>query len=151
MLEAALAGRAIVRKPLLAPVDELPVDRGALASVEPPATPEAYVARALGYANDAGARTRDAQTTRSAILAMHTGEGWNQHLERVRAALPAAHEPAIPDDVPPLSPGLRDYWARFHAAPRAESPLQFAVRTAESQGLRVRTDIALRDALAPSG
>ena len=147
MLEVGLARRAIVRKPLLAPVDELPVDRGALAGVEPPGSPEAYVDRALAYAHDAELRWRDATVTRSAVLATHTGAGWNEHLDRLRAALPSTHTPHVPADVPQLSQGLLDYWASFHATPRAETPLQFAMRTAETQGLQVRTDIALREAL----
>jgi hypothetical protein len=147
MLEVGLAGRAIVRKPLLAPVDELPVDRGALAAVEPPVSPDAYVDRALAYARNPGTRSRDAEATRSAIVTMHTGPGWNQHLERLRASLPSTHAPRVPPDVPMLSRGLVDYWASFHATPRAETALQFAMRTAEAQGLQVRTDIALREAL----
>lgn len=150
MLEVGLAGRAIVRKPLLAPVDELPVDRGALASVDQPVSPDAYVERALAYARDPAMRSSDAAATRLAVASTHTGTGWNDHLDRLRAALPAIHAPRVPKDVPPLSQGLLDYWASFHATPRAETPLEFAVRTAESQGLQVRTDIALREALDAS-
>ena len=84
---------------------------------------------------------------RTAILDTHTGDGWNAHLDRLRASLPLAHAPRVPAEVPPLSQGLLDYWASFHATPRAETALQFAIRTAESQGLQVRTDIALREAL----
>jgi hypothetical protein len=46
-----------------------------------------------------------------------------------------------------LTEGLARYWATFHGAPRAESALAFATRTAEAQGLRARMDIALMDAL----
>ena len=147
MLEVALAGRAIVRKPLLAPTGELPVDRGALTAVEPPATPEAYVIRAVQYARDPVQRSRDATATRSAVLAMHCGEGWLARLEALRDSLPSAHEPVAVVDLPRLTPGLLAYWARLHAAPRSEGPLEFAIRTAEAQALRVRTDIAVRDAL----
>jgi hypothetical protein len=147
MLEVGLAGRAIVRKPLLAPPDELPVDRGALAAVEPPVSPRAYVDRALEYARMPSMRLRDARATRSAVVATHTGAGWNEHRDRLRAALPSTHAPRVPTDVPRLSQGLLDYWARFHATPRAETAFQFAVRTAESQRLQVRTDVALREAL----
>jgi hypothetical protein len=147
LLEVALAGRAIVRKPLLAPCNELPVDRGALAGIEPPATPDAYVLQVVQCARDPVQRSRDAMATRAAVLAMHCGEGWTARLEDLRCALPSAHEPVAVGDLPTLTPGLRDYWARFHAAPRYEGPLEFAIRTAEAQGLRVRTDIAVRDAL----
>ena len=147
MLEAALAGRMIVRKPLLAPSSELPVDRGALAAIEPPTTPEAYVQRVLHYANDPMQRSRDAIAARAAVAAAHCGDGWLESLAMLRGSLPTLHEPSEVDTVPVLTSGLLAYWARFHAAPRAESPLAFAMRTAESQGLRVRTDITLRDAL----
>jgi hypothetical protein len=147
MLEAALAGRAIVRKPLLAPPGELPVDRGALARIEPPATPDAYVQRVVELAHDTGQRSREALAARSAVLATHCGEGWAARLKELRDALPSVHEPVAVGDRPPLTPGLVDYWARFHAAPRPEGPLEFAIRTAETQGLRVRTDITVRDAM----
>jgi hypothetical protein len=146
LLEVALAGRAFVRKPLLAPPEELPIDRGGLAGIEPPATPDAYVLQAMQYAHDPQVRSRDARATRSAVLATHCGEGWMARLEDLRGSLPSAHEPSTVGDLPSLTPGLRDYWARFHAAPRYEGPLEFAIRTAEAQGLRVRTDIAVRDA-----
>lgn len=150
MLEVGLAGRAIVRKPLLAPMDELPVDRGALASVEPPESADAYVDRAVVRARDPAKRSQEAAVLRSSIAAMHTGAGWNGYLQRLRCSVPLVHAPRVPSDGPVLSAGLRDYWAGFHATPRAETPLQFAMRTAESQGLQVRTDIALRDALEAS-
>ena len=147
MLEVALAGRAIVRKPLLAPPEELPVDRGAIAGIEPPATPDAYVLQAVQYARDAEQRSSEATATRAAVLAVHCGEAWGASLQTLRSSLPAVHEPVAPLDLPTLTPGLLNYWARFHAATRSEGPLEFATRSAEAQGLRVRTDIALRDAL----
>ena len=147
MLEAALAQRPIVRKPLLAPPSELPVDRGALARIEPPASPDRYVEQAVALARDASLRSQLARRAREDVLAVHCGNAWRATLARLRDALPAAHEPADPDDVPPLTEGLANYWATFHGVPRAESALAFATRTAEAQGLRARTDIALTDAL----
>ena len=103
--------------------------------------------RVLHYANDPTQRSQDALAARAAVAAAHCGDGWLESLAMLRGSLPALHEPSVVDSVPVLTPGLLAYWARFHSAPRAESPLAFAMRTAESQGLRVRTDITLRDAL----
>ena len=52
LLETVQAGRAVVRKPWLAPPDILPVDAGALAAAPPPAHVDAYVAEALRLARD---------------------------------------------------------------------------------------------------
>jgi hypothetical protein len=147
MLEAALAQRPIVRKPLLAPPSELPVDRGALARFEPPATPAAYVEQALSLARDPGQRSQLAKQARDDVLAVHCGDAWRASLAALRDTVPPTHEPVDVDDVPLLTEGLARYWATFHGVPRAESALAFAMRTAEAQGLRARTDVALADAL----
>jgi hypothetical protein len=146
LLEVALAKRAFVRKPWLAPPDELPVDRGALAGFEPPASPDAYAERTLALAHDPDLRAREAVAARDAVRDLHCGEAWAAQLDALRRSLPAHHEPAEIGDLPPLSPGLAAYHSGLYAA-LAEAPLEFARRWAESNRLRARTDTMLLDAL----
>jgi hypothetical protein len=146
LLEVALAGRAFVRKPWLAPPAELPVDRGALAGFEPPQSPEAYAEQAIALARDPDRCAREGLAARAAVRDLHCGEAWTMRLEALRQSLPARHEPVDVGELRPIPPGLAAYRAELHARPR-EAPLEFARRSAEAQGLRARTDAALLDAL----
>jgi hypothetical protein len=150
LLEVALAQRPFVRKPWLAPPDELPIDRGALAGFEPPTTPDDYVERTLALAYDPDLRARESLAARDAVRNVHCGEAWTAQLDALRRSLPAHHEPAELGDLPPLSPGLAAYQTGLHAELK-ETPLAFARRLAEANRLRARTDTALLDALRRIG
>lgn len=148
LLEVALAERAFVRKPWLAPPAHLPIDAGALAAFEPPPDPDAYLAQVRALCEDPRRRESMASTARSSVQGIHCGRNWARALERLATAVPGRHEPETGLDVPPLSPALKAYWAGYHAAShRREDPFAFARGVAASYGLMPRTDVELLDAL----
>jgi hypothetical protein len=147
LLEVALAERAFIRKPLLAPVSALPVDRGALAGFAPPADPDAYVAAAITLAADPGLRAAQARAARRAVLARHCGEGWNTHLQALQQALPRQHEVGLAFEPQPMPDSLAAYWAGIHAGKVRESPLDYAQARAQENGLHARLDVAVLDAM----
>jgi hypothetical protein len=142
-----LAERAFVRKPLLAPVSALPVDRGALAAFEPPADPDAYVAAAIALAADPGSRAAHARAARDAVLAQHCGDGWGRRLEALQQALPRQHDVGLAFEPPPMPPSLAAYWAGIHAGKAQQSPLDYAQVRARENGLHARLDVAVLDAM----
>jgi len=147
LLEVALAGRAFVRKPYLAPPTILPVDRGALAPFDPPPDPDAYASAVIALAGDATRRDAMAQEARASVLEHHCGTRWDGRLEQLRNSIPKVHEVGLSFEPPRMPPALADYWGALHAASVSESPLAFAQRVAYGQGLRPRTDVAVQDAL----
>ncbi|HET9045967.1 MAG TPA: hypothetical protein VFO33_03345, partial [Casimicrobiaceae bacterium] len=102
LLEVALAERAFVRKPWLAPPSVLPIDRGALAGFEPPPSPDAYVARVAALAGDETARTALAKDARRAVIAAHCGEGWAAKLGALDRAIPPEHTVGLAFEPPPM-------------------------------------------------
>lgn len=147
LLETVQAGRAVVRKPWLAPPDVLPVDAGALAAVVPPADAGAYVADALRLARDRGACDAQVALARPAVIATHTGNGWDAALRELEDGLPARHEVGLGGDPAPLPAALRAYVAGVHAGRNPTAALAFAETAAAAQGVRLRQDVALVDAL----
>jgi hypothetical protein len=147
LLEAALAERAFVRKPLLVPVSVLPIDRGSLAAFEPPADADAYVAAAIALAGDPDRRAAQAREARRAVLAEHCGDGWNARLEALQRAIPPEHGVGLAFEPKPMSGPLAEYWASVHAGIVRQSPLAYAEQRAREQGLRPRSDIAVLDAM----
>jgi hypothetical protein len=147
LLEVALAERAFVRKPLLAPKAVLPVDRGALAMFEPPADPDAYVAAAIALAADPDSRAAHAREARHAVLAEHCGDGWNTRLEALQRAIPRQHKVGLAFEPQPMPEPLAAYWAGIHAGKLRQSPLEYAAERALEQGLRPRFDLAVLDAM----
>jgi hypothetical protein len=147
LLEVALAERAFVRKPLLAPASVLPIDRGALAAFEPPTDPDAYVAAAIALAGDPDRRAAHAQEARRAVLADHCGDGWNVRLEALQRAIPRQHGVGLAFEPRPMPGPLAEYWASVHAGNVRQSPLAYAVQSARQQGLRPRPDVAVLDAM----
>jgi hypothetical protein len=147
LLEVVLAGRAVVRKPYLVSPSILPIDRGALADIEPPPDMDAYVAQALALAGDAGTREAKAAAGRLAVQAMHCGEGWDAQLDALRRALPAEHRVGLGFEPPPIPDELARYRTRIGSAGKALGPLAFAQKSANENGLNPRTDIELIDAM----
>jgi hypothetical protein len=134
LLEAALAGRAFVRKPHLAPPAELPIDRGALAAFEPPGTPEAYAREAVELARSPALWEPRAAQARAAVQAAHCGEGWAAALESVTRQIPARHEPQGVGAVAPLPPGLAKYWDEYYLRIPGD-PLELVAKQAAARGL----------------
>jgi hypothetical protein len=151
LLEIALAERAFVRKPLLAPASVLPIDRGALAAFEPPADADAYVAAAVALAVDPDRRAAQAQEARRAVLAEHCGDGWNARLDALQRVIPRQHDVGLAFDSPPMPGPLAEYRAGIHAGSVHQSPLTYAVQSARQQGLRPRFDVPLVDAMRKLG
>jgi hypothetical protein len=147
LLEVALAGRAFLRKPLLAPPSALPIDRGALAAFAPPADPDVYVEAALALAGDSDRRAAHASQARRAVLADHCGDGWNARLEALRKMIPRQHDVGLAYEPKPMPEPLAQYWAGIYAMKKHQSPLAFAQQSAQQQGLRPRFDVALVDAM----
>jgi hypothetical protein len=147
LLEVALAERAFVRKPLLASVSALPVDRGSLAAFAPPAEPDAYLTAAIALAADPGWRATQARQARQAVLAEHCGDGWSAHLQALQQALPRQHEVGLAFEPQPLPESLAAYWAGIHAGKVRESPLDYASARARENGLHARLDVAVLDAM----
>jgi hypothetical protein len=147
LLETGQAGRAVVRKPWLAPRDVLPVDDGALAAAPPPMDVDHYVAQALRLAHDTAARSAQVATLRAAVVACHAGGAWDARLRALESELPATHGPGLAGEPPAMPPALRAYVAGVNAARTATAPLAFAEAAALAQGVRLRRDVALLDAL----
>lgn len=136
LLEVALAGRAVVRKPWLVPPSVLAVDRGALADIEPQATTEGYVARAVELCRDAAQREQLALSASAAVRAVHCGPAWDARLEALCAEIPAAHEPLRDIVAAPLPPELQHYWNAVCASRSPADPLDVAHETAQRMDLR---------------
>jgi hypothetical protein len=149
LLEVALAARAFVRKPYLMPLSVLPIDRGALATFEPPVDPDAYVAAAVALARDPGRRESLADEARHAVLAVHCGARWDARLEALHQVVPARHDVGFGVEPQPTPRPLAEYWAAHFAARSRQSPLDFALRSAERQRLRPRLDLAVLEAMRP--
>ena len=147
LLEVALAERAFVRKPHLAPVSVLPVDRGALATFEPPTDSDTYVAAAIALAADPEARAAHARMARHAVLAQHCGEGWTMRLAALQQAIPRRHSVGLAFAPAPIPEPLAAYWAGIHSGNLRQSPLEYAAARALEQGLRPRFDVAVQDAM----
>jgi hypothetical protein len=147
LLEVALAERAFVRKPLLAPPSVLPIDRGALAAFGPPADPDAYVAAAIALAGDPDRRAAHAQEARCAVLADHCGDGWNARLAVLQRAIPRQHDVGLSFEPQPMPGPLAEYWASIHALNARQGPLAYAEQRARHEGLWPRSDIAVLDAM----
>jgi hypothetical protein len=136
LLEVALAGRAFVRKPWLAPPEELPVDRGSLAAFDCPASPAAYVSEALALIRDSALREPMAQRARAAVMAAHCGAGWAAALESLVGQIPARHEPPGLGAQRPMPPGLQHYWdAYFRYLRGREDPFEAPAQRAAALGL----------------
>ena len=149
LLEAGLAARAFVRKPHLAPPSVLPIDRGALAAVEPPADMDAYVGATLALAHDPARRAAEAEAARRAVLSSHCGAAWDAQLAALERALPDTHAAGLACEPPPMPPELVGYWAE--AKRDARGPFAFARERALENRLTPRTDVALLDALRAAG
>jgi hypothetical protein len=147
LLEVALAERAFVRKPLLAPVSALPVDRGALGAFEPPDDPDAYVAAAIALAADSDLRAARARTARSAVLAEHCGDGWTARLDALRRAIPRQHSVGFGFSPSRMPEPMAAYWAGVLARASGPRPLDYAAERARENGLRPRLDVAVLDAM----
>jgi hypothetical protein len=136
LLEVALAGRAFVRKPWLAPPEELPIDRGSLAEFECPATPGDYAAEAIALIREPARREPMAQRARAAVMAAHCGAGWTAALESLVVQLPARHEPPGLGAVPPMPAGLQRYWDSYFRYLRGpEDPFEAPAKRAAALGL----------------
>jgi len=147
LLETVQAGRGVVRKPWLAPPDVLPVDAGALAATAPPRDPDAYVADALRLARDPSARDAQVGALRPAVVAMHTGAGWDAALRNLEDTLPSRHEVGLAGAPGPMPPALRAYVAAVHAGRVTTSAVAFAESVAATQRVALRRDVELTDAL----
>jgi hypothetical protein len=134
LLEVALAARAFVRKPHLAPPAEFPIDRGSLADFEPPATQDDYVAQAVALCRDPALREGLAARARDAVMAAHCGEGWTAAREALIAQIPASHEPPPLGPVAPMTPGLQRYWDEYYRRMRGD-PFELAMKQAAARGL----------------
>jgi hypothetical protein len=146
LLEAALAGRAFVRKPLLASTRVLPVDGGALAGFAPPVDVDAYVAAAQALAADPQRRDALGSAAREAVRAMHC-DGWPTHLAALHDRLPAHHDVGLRDEPPPMPPELACYVAGTLTEHMRHTPLDVAQEAALQQDLWPRPDIAVMDAM----
>jgi hypothetical protein len=134
LLEVALAGRAFVRKPHLAPPAEFPIDRGSLAAFEPPATQDDYVAQAIALCRDPALRERLAARARADVLAAHCGAAWVAAREALVAQIPATHAPPPLGPVAPMTPGLQRYWDEYYRRMRGD-PFDVAMKQAAARGL----------------
>ena len=147
LLEAALAGRPVVRKPLLVPPDVLPVDQGALASITVPVDPADYVRAAVDLASDVDRRQRQAAQNRDSMLRHHCGAAWDQRLTELGERLPREHDPAVRSDVPPIPFELAAYWARYRASKGSRDAFMMAFVAGLERGLQPRVDAAMYRAL----
>jgi hypothetical protein len=146
LLEAALAGRAFVRKPLLAPLDVLPVDRGALDGFAAPSDANAYADAAIALAQDARARAALAERGRAAVRRVHCTE-WPDALAALCAGVPAEHDVPRVGDAPQMPLALARYAAGVVPTHARESPLEVARQAALQQGLWPRPDIPVLEAM----
>jgi len=146
LLEVALAERAFVRKPILAPPSALPIDRGALAGVEPPSDADVYIAAAIALIENPDRRASLAENARRAVLADHCGSGWHARLDAVRRAIPPGHEVGLAYAPPPMPGPFAEYWASVRAAATTGNAAQSALELAFEAGLEPKTDGELRDA-----
>jgi hypothetical protein len=147
LLEVALAERAFVRKPLLAPTSALPIDRGALGAFDPPDDPDAYVAAAVALAADPDLRAARARTARNAVLAEHCGDGWTMRLDALQRAIPRQHSVGFGFSPPRMPEPMAAYWAGVLAKASGPRPLDYAVKQAQKNGLWPRFDVAMLDAM----
>jgi hypothetical protein len=147
LLEVALAERAFVRKPWLAPPSVLAIDGGALAAFAPPADPDDYVAAAIALAGDTDRRKAAAAEARRAALAFHCGAAWDARLDALQRAIPLRHEVGFGFEPRPMPQALAEYSAALHTRRLHGSALAFAQETAQQQGLSPRTDVALLEAM----
>jgi glycosyltransferase involved in cell wall biosynthesis len=147
LLETALAGRPVVRKPLLVPSDVLPVDQGALAGITAPVDPSDYVRAALDLATDVDGRQRQASENRHSMLRHHCGAAWDQRLTELAERLPREHDPAVRSDVPPIPFELAAYWTRYRASRGSRDAFMVAFLAGLERGLHPRVDAAMYRAL----
>jgi hypothetical protein len=147
LLETALAGRPVVRKPLLVPPDVLPVDQGALAGITVPVDPADYVRTAVDLAGDVEGRHRQASENRDSMLRHHCGPVWDQRLMELCDRLPREHHPALRSDVLPTPFELAAYWTRYRASRDSRDAFMIAFLAGLKRGLRPRVDAAMYRAL----
>ena len=146
LLEAALAQRAFVRKPLLAPVAVLPVDEGALAAFPQPPDAAAYAQAALALGHDSAARTAAAARARAAVLRVHCTD-WPDALAALCARVPPGHDVGLAQEPDAMPPALARYAAGVLPTHATASPLDVAREAAHQQGVWPRPDIAVLDAV----
>ena len=147
LLETALAGRPVVRKPLLVPPEVLPVDQGALAGITVPVDPDDYVRAALALVGDVDGRRRQAAENRDSMLRHHCGAAWDQRLTGLGERLPSEHDPTVRSDVPPIPFELAAYWARYRASRGNRDAFMIAFLAGLERGLHPRVDAAMFGAL----
>lgn len=148
LLEAALAGRAVVRKPHLVPPDVMPLDEGALAPIHPPTNPSDYAGMVLELASDVDRRQTQAVLNRESILRHHCGPAWNRRLTELCDAIPRVHEPAVGPSVRPLPFELADYWTSYRSSGGGRDAFMVAFLAGLKRGLHPRVDAPMYQALS---
>lgn len=145
LLEVALAERAFVRKPWLAPPSVLALDGGALAAFAPPEDPNAYAIAIISLAGDPDRRKAMASQARCAVRATHCGDAWDARLGALQRAIPLRHDVGFGFEPQPMPAPLAEYSAALYTRRLHANSLEFAQDTARQLGLAPRTDVALLD------
>jgi hypothetical protein len=140
LLEAALAARAVVRKPHLVPPAILPLDEGALAAIHPPASPSDDANRALELASDRGLTRKLGVDHRESILRHHCGTERDRRLTAMCDAIPRVQEPLVGGSVPPLPFELAEYWTNYRDSNGGRDAFMLTFLTGLKRGLRPRVD-----------
>ena len=143
LLERQLAGRAVVRKPLLVPRSVLPVDKGALGGVPVPARSCDYVERVGCTASDAAAGTgRPARTGRPCCIAT-AGRPGTQRLAELDGAVPREHAPVVPSAVASVAVRARGLLGLRYTSLDGPAMPSCCVSRGLERGLRPRVDAAM--------
>lgn len=141
---------------VLAPADCPPpfgTDGIAIDDVLPrPASLEAYISEVVGLIRNPVERERRAAVVAESVARHHVGSGWQQHLARVVANMPAEHRVHSLRTPEPPPKELSLYWASFSSTwadfigQHNGDPLEYAFRFALQLGLKPRLDETVRRA-----